>query len=390
MKIQYLPFLLIVALINSCIELEISAPSFLDIAEQLQVPDSMVGLTITYNLFGFCLAALIYGPLSESYGRRKIMLIGNVILVIGAIGCVFAPSIEGLLMTRFIQGIGAATSAVVVSAIIADSYGIDKATQLYGIMNAIFTTIMALAPIIGGFINKEIGWRGNYACVAIICLISLILLYFFLPETLKKQTPLNTKSIFTDYRTLLINPIFLSASAVPSLCYGVYMAFIAISPFLYMQTFKLDMLNYTLHQGVVIAVFAIVSLGSGRLIKELGTINAIYLGLVLYIIGSILTLFANSPYVTTFSLSICGIGSAIFYPIIFVRSIEIFPELKGTASSAIMSMRYVLCSTLTWIASYSYDGTPATFAHVIIVTTLFIIVFIAYLKSSMFFHLVKP
>ncbi|WP_316354138.1 multidrug effflux MFS transporter [Candidatus Trichorickettsia mobilis] len=390
MKAQYLPFLLIVALINSCIELEISAPSFLDIAEQLQVPYSMVGLTITYNLFGFCLAALIYGPLSESYGRRKIMLIGNVILAIGAIGCVFAPSIEGLLMARFIQGIGAATSAVVVSAIIADSYGIDKATQLYGIMNAIFTTIMALAPIIGGFINKEIGWRGNYACVAIICLISLILLYFFLPETLKKQTPLDIKSIFVDYKTLLTNPIFLSASAVPSLCYGVYMAFIAISPFLYMQTFKLGMLNYTLHQGVVIAVFAIVSLGSGWLIKKLGTINAIYLGLVLYIIGSIMTLFANSPYVVTFSLSICGIGAAIFYPIIFVRSIEIFPELKGTASSAIMSMRYVLCSTLTWIASYSYDGTPATFAHVIIITTIFIILFIIHLKRNMFFHLVKP
>ncbi|WPY00971.1 MFS transporter [Candidatus Trichorickettsia mobilis] len=390
MMARYLPFLLIVALVNSCIELEISAPSFLDIAKQLQVPDSMVGLTITYNLFGFCLAALIYGPLSESYGRRKIMLIGNLILVIGAIGCVFASSIEELLIARFIQGVGAATSAVVVSAIIADSYNIDKATQLYGVMNAIFTTIMALAPIIGGFINKEIGWRGNYAFVAVICLTSLILLCFFLPETLKKQTPLAIKSIFVDYKTLLTNPIFLSASAVPSLCYGVYMAFIAISPFLYMQTFKLGMLSYTLHQGVVIAVFAIVSLGSGQIIKKLGTINAIYLGLVLYIIGSIVALFANSPYVTTFSLSICGIGSAIFYPIIFVRSIEIFPELKGTASSAIMSMRYVLCSALTWIASYSYDGTPATFAHVIIVTTLFIVLFTAYLKNSVFFHLVKP
>ena len=93
MQPMILPFLLIFALINSSIELEISAPSFPNIMQDFQTSESMVGLTITYNLVGFCLASLVYGPLSECFGRRKIMLNGNAILAIGALACVFVTSI---------------------------------------------------------------------------------------------------------------------------------------------------------------------------------------------------------------------------------------------------------------------------------------------------------
>ena len=112
------------------------------------------------------------------------MLMGNGILAIGAIGCVIAPSISFLLFARFIQGLGAATSAVVVSAIIADRYKTKEASKLYGLMNAVFTTLMALAPVMGGFINNAIGWRGNYGVVALICGASWFLLMAFLPETI--------------------------------------------------------------------------------------------------------------------------------------------------------------------------------------------------------------
>jgi DHA1 family bicyclomycin/chloramphenicol resistance-like MFS transporter len=109
-----LPYLLMLALMSSCIELEISAPSFPSMMTYFGVSESIIGLTISMNLIGFCLAAIIYGPLSDSYGRRKVMLFGNGVLAIGAIMCVLAPTFQILLFARFIQGLGAATSAVVV------------------------------------------------------------------------------------------------------------------------------------------------------------------------------------------------------------------------------------------------------------------------------------
>lgn len=370
MNKKFLPHLLILALINSCIELEISAPSFPDIVDALNTTESRVGLTITLNLIGFSLAALFYGPLSEVYGRRKIMLIGNGILTIGAIGCVIAPTIEWLLAARFVQGIGAATSAVVVSAIIADVYRTDRAARLYGVMNAIFTSLMAAAPILGGLINETIGWRGNYGVVAAICIVSWGALYWFLPESKPTKEDWHIGRIVADYKKLLSSPLFLSWAAIPSILYGCYLAFVAIAPFIYMEKFGMSMFAYTLNQGAVIAAFALASVVSGKTTAKLGVGSTLATAFALSLAGSGLMLGAQGSLMLTSSMSLFSVGFALIYPIIFARSVEIFPEIKGTASSAIMGMRYLICSAITAIASFLYSGHSLTLAAVIFASTL--------------------
>lgn len=290
-----LPFLLIFALLNSCIELEISAPSFPEIMKYFSVSENMVGMTITYNLIGFCLASIIYGPLSEYYGRRKIMVVGNGILMVGAIGCFIAPSMNFLLISRFIQGIGAATSAVVVSAIIADIYNHNKATNLYGIMNAIFTSVMSMAPILGGFITMYIGWRGNYGFVALICISAWLLLVFYLPETLKREnrsSDLGFILVARNYKKLFSSKLFIAAIIVPSLLYCCYLSFVAIAPFIYMNEFELSLLGYTLHQGIAVFAFALTSIVAGRVTKIIGAKNIIYLSIILCFLGALLMVIA--------------------------------------------------------------------------------------------------
>lgn len=356
---MFLPFLLIFAMLNSCIELEISAPSFPEIMHHFSVAENIVGMTITYNLVGFCLASIIYGPLSEYYGRRKIMIIGNGILVIGAVGCVLANSIEFLLISRFIQGVGAATSAVVVSAIIADSYSHDRAANLYGIMNAIFTTIMSMAPIIGAFLTMYVGFRGNYGFVALICVSSWILLLKYLPETLKKEdrsSKFGLMEVLSNYKKLLSSRLFVAATIVPSLLYCCYLSFVAVAPFVYMNEFELSLLGYTIHQGIAVFAFAVISIIAGRVTKLCGAKNIIYFSLILCFVGSFLMVLAYDEYIFTLAVSIFYIGSAFLYPIIFASSLEIFPEIKGTASSAIMSIRYLLCSFATAITITLYNG----------------------------------
>ena len=380
-----LMYLLMISLINSCIELEISAPSFPDIMNHFAVSEAEVGLSITYNLLGFCLASLVYGPLSECYGRRRIMIIGNAILSLGALACALSTSIEWLLVARFIQGMGAATSAVVVAAIISDVYTKEKAAKLYGTMNTVFSSIMALSPVIGGFINNEIGWRGNYGFVASICIISWILLYFYLPETKAVKEKLHIKKIFKDYKKLLSSPVFLGAAAMPSLSYGCYMAFVAIAPFIYMQVFKLDILLYTFHQAVIVFVFSLASFFADRITAVLGIRKSINMSLIFYMAGSILMIVAWSPYSLTFFNCVFSVGAAILYPIVFAHSVEIFPDIKGTASSAIMGARYLLCSAITGAASYFYNGTVISLSLVIFITTAMIVGITIYLLKKIDF-----
>ncbi|MFK7967630.1 MAG: multidrug effflux MFS transporter [Rickettsiaceae bacterium] len=357
-----LPYIFVISLITCCIEVDISVPSFPDISDYFNISDGLTQMTIAVNFLGFCLSSVIYGPLSDSYGRRSVMLVGNAIMLIGAIFCVFANTIELLLLSRFIQGFGASTSAVVVFAMIADVYETDKAAKLIGIMNSLITVFMSIAPIAGGFINDAVGFRGNYLVIALVSLTSWFILYFKLPETKKAKEVLQIKTILKNFRTLMTDKRVLYASLAPSMTYGGYMGFIACAPFLYMETYDLPIMYYAINQGIIISIFSVFSMYSGRISAYLGEKTCVIYGTILLFLGGVFGLFVGLVFPESFSLTtsfmiIYSIGAAITYPIIFTKSLDIFPNIKGTASSSIMATRSLLCALFIAFTSYIYDGT---------------------------------
>lgn len=375
-----LPFLFILSLIACCIEVDISVPSFPDMTKYFNVSDGTIQLTIAYNFLGFCLASLFYGPLSDCFGRRNVMIIGNAFMLIGAFGCVFAASVPTLLLSRFIQGIGASTAAVVVFSMIADSYQGDKAVKLIAMMNSILTTLIAIAPVVGGFINEAVGWRGNYLIVAVISLIAWVSLIIWLPETKESREKFQLKKVLSDYRMLFMSSKFISTSIVPSLIYSAYLAFVSCASFLYMESFGLDIMTYSIHQGVIVAAFSFVSMFSGRIIEKFGERNCVIQGTALSMLGTVGMVFVslispNSYYLMTASMVIYCIGFAVVYPVIFAVSLEIFPDIKGTASSALVSMRALLCSVIVGIAGYLYNGQAISVALMVVAVVMIAAVF---------------
>ncbi|WP_353288602.1 multidrug effflux MFS transporter [Wolbachia endosymbiont (group A) of Pogonocherus hispidulus] len=376
-----LPFLLILSLIAKFIEIDISVPSFPDMVHYFNVSEGTIQLTIAYNFLGFCIGGLFFGPLSECYGRRRIMIIGNTLLLIGAVGCVFAPSIFWLLISRFVQGIGVSTS-VVVFAIVADSYKGDEAVKFIGIMNSVLTVVMAIAPVLGSFINEIVGWRGNYATVAILCLISWVLLLFLLPETKKDRDAFSLKKIMKDYRKLLSSPRFVTLSLMSSLFSAAYMSFITCGPFLYMKTFGLSSTIYALHQGAIVGCFSLISLFAGKILQKLGAIWCVISGTSVGAIGSLLLVIfsiivPHSFYLVTLSMIIFSIGCAICQPVIFNASINVFPEIKGTASSAVSFIRAFIMAIFIGLTSYVYNGQAISVAVLILSAIVLELVFTA-------------
>ncbi|QIT36438.1 multidrug effflux MFS transporter [Wolbachia endosymbiont of Brugia pahangi] len=378
-----LPFLLILSLIAQFIEIDISVPGFPDIARYFNILEGTIQLTIAYNFLGLCIGGLFFGPLSECYGRRKIMIIGNTLLLIGAIGCVFAPSVFWLLISRFIQGIGVSTS-VVVFTIIADSYQGNKAIKFIGIMNSVLTVVMAIAPVLGSFINGIIGWRGNYASVAIICLISWILLLLALPETKKDRDIFNLKKMMKDYRKLLSSSKFMALSLVPSFFSAAYMSFITCGPFLYMKTFGLSSTIYALHQGAIVGCFSLVSLFTGKILRKLGAIRCVISGTGMIVIGSLsLVIFSltmtHLSCLVTLSMIIFVVGCAICQPVIFNASLNIFPDIKGTASSAVSFIRSFIIAIFIGLTSYVYNGQAISVSLLVLSAVVLELIFTIYL-----------
>ena len=354
-------YLLSLSLIICCIELDISVPSFPDMVTYFGEPEGIIGLTVASNFLGFCLSSFLYGPLSDSFGRRKIMLVGNGLLTIGSIGCYFTPNIEFLIFIRFIQGLGSSTSAVVVFAILADMYKGDKYVKSIAFMNSLLTIAMSVAPMIGALVNDAIGWRGNYGVVALISVISWLSLYKFLPETNKKLKKFSIRTIMGDYIKLLFSGEFMAASFAPSMLCAAYFTFVACASFLYISELGLSLIEYGLYQGSILVCFSVLSLYAGQIAEYFGRVKSLKISIIIHAAGlammTIVSLyFSDNKYLITMGMIIFGWGFAILYPVIFGYSMEIFPDLSGTASSLTMGIRALLCSACTAYATHAFAG----------------------------------
>lgn len=362
----------VLSLIACCIEVDISVPSLPDISDYFDISDGLTQMTIAVNFLGFCVSAALYGPLSEVYGRRKIMITGNALMFIGAFGCMVANSIEFLIMSRFIQGLGASASVVIVFAMVADLCKGPEISEVIGKMNSLLTIFMSVAPIAGGIINEAIGWRGNYGTVFLISFIAWVMLYFILPETKNKLEPLRLGKICSDYFRLFSSYKFMLMSFIPSLMFAAYMSFIACGSFLYMETFNLPIMYYALHQGAIIACFSIISQKGDKIRALLGEYNTILYGVCMLMIGGSILFFLgynmiNNPFLTTGAMMIGATGAAISYPVVFAKSFEVFPEIKGTTSSAIMCIRMFITFGFIAIVSLLYDGSLLKVAVIVLI-----------------------
>jgi len=235
-------------------------------------------------------------------------------------------------------------------------------------MNAAFTCFMAISPALGCYLNQVFGWRGNYAVVGIISIFSWIAIVLALPETLKIKKRVTVKQIKYDCFILLKSNYFLCTSSAPSLLYAAYLSFITSAPFLYRQTLGLSLYDYAMHQVIVVSSFSIVSMLSGAILKYMTSLQCAVMGISLSIIGVISFLLGSlvfpGAFITTISVSVFSVGFALFYPVIFTASLSIFPSIKGSATSLIMSKRAIIIALVVFTTGHFYDGKLSTVAQI--------------------------
>ena len=382
------PYVLILSLIASAMEIDLSLPSFPDIARFFSVSEEMIERTISINFLGFCLSSLWYGPLADRFGRRPIMLIGNAIFFIGSLGCALATSIEMVLLFRFIQGLGAAASFVIVFTMLSDVYQGNDVTKWMGRLNAILTTTIAAAPIFGGVLNAYFGWRGCYSVVAIWSTLSFLFIFFFLPET-KKTQDVKLKDIFQNYVTLLKSKRFLQSALVPTLLAAAYFAFISVMPFFYRDVKGISLKSFSIHQAIIIASFSFMSYFAHRISNVFGEKKSALFGLLIPILATlsifcITWLTPNFPvWQVTLFMCIFALSCAVGYAVVFSASLGVFPDKNGPASSLIMTIRTFVCAGIIQLVGFLYNKTlQNTFLIISICTLLSFVLALNFYKTK--------
>ena len=240
--------IIFIALMNMFVPLstDMYLPSLPDMSTYFGSNSTVTNLTLSAFFLFYAIGILVWGPLSDKYGRRPILLIGSIIYLISSMACAFSWNITFLIIARIIQGIGAGGITSVSVAVIKDYYSGKKRETILAVCQSISGLAPMLAPVIGAFILRFTNWRGTFWTLAVISGFNLILSVLF-QETLKEEERYCGSLAGAIGRLFVVgkNKSFLLPALIFSLNSLPFLGYIAVSSYIYVDYFNLSAQVYS-------------------------------------------------------------------------------------------------------------------------------------------------
>ncbi len=331
-------------------------PSMPSIVREFSTNKASVHFTLSFYLLSFGSSQLFYGPFSDKVGRKKAVLYGLLVTIIGSIVCIFSPNVSTLIGGRFIEGLGVGAGAAVMRAILRDAYAGDELARK-GAYIAVGTGVfMAAAPILGGYIQDYLGWRFNFVFIVLYTLLVIVIISYWLPETNKKLDlhAIKPHVILNKYFQLLKSPIFMGYAGCGCLTFSGLMAYLSISPFLFQ-----DVLGITAVEYGWLADFIAVGLASGGFINSImvsyfGRQRLLIFGILLEILAGICMLapaiFGKmNIWVIMIPMLIYMFGAGAVFSNSFAGAFHFFSHMAGAAGAIYGSLQILGGTVITGI-----------------------------------------
>lgn len=228
------------------LSVDLYLPSLPAISRAFEASHSTVQLTIAVFLFGLGLSQLFYGPWSDAVGRKRPLLTGVGLTVLGGMVCCIAPNIHVLIAGRLLQGIGAGVCNSVGRSLLRDLVSGHYLSRLAGQMGMASSFMVAVAPTIGGYIQHYTSWRMSFVVMFVYAATVLVMLWYALPETHQNPDPsaIRFKGLVHNYGQLLKSPAFIGNAFCGSIAYSGIIAYITASPFLLQSTLHVSPVQF--------------------------------------------------------------------------------------------------------------------------------------------------
>jgi len=350
------------------ISTDLYLPSLPGLARHFGVGVDDVQLTLSVFLVGLATAQLVYGPLSDRFGRRPVMLAGLAIYGAASIACVFAPSIAVLVAARFLQAVGACVGPVLGRAIVRDVHGRDGAARVLAYMSAAMALAPAIGPILGGFLEQGFGWRSNFLALVAYGLAGLAITWRILPETNVLRDPETARlhRILWSYRGFLGHRAYIGYVLCCAFAYSGIFAFISGSSFVLQQAVGLGPVAYGLCFAGAVIGYMVGTILAGRLSKRLGIDRLIAAGAAIAVGGGVLM--AGLALADAISSPLAGalaiVGPMLVYmagvglvlPNAIAGAVGPFPRAAGAASALLGFTQMTTAAAVGIGVAALYDG----------------------------------
>jgi len=333
-------------------------PSFPAIGRAFEVGPVAVQQTLSVFLFTFAFMMLFYGTLSDSFGRRPVILVALAVYTLASAGAAMAPTFGWLLFFRALQGLSAGAGSVIGQAIVQDRFSGADAQRIMSHIMMVFGLAPAIAPILGGWLHVTFGWRATFVFLALFGAIMLLASWKLLDESLprEKRHAFHGLAIARNYLKVLRHPQFLLLSLAVGLAFGGLSLYIGSAANFVMEILHLPETAFAWMFIPLISGMVIGSAWGGKRAAKIAPATMRRIGYGLMALACVLnvgyTALAGDAVAVPWAvlpLMVYTFGLAVAMPAIQVAALGLFPENRGLASSMlafIQMMSFALMSGL--------------------------------------------
>lgn len=311
-------------------------PANSQITRDLLTNYGMVQMVLTVYLLATLFAQIVLGNWSDRYGRRPVMVGSLLVFALGGFLCAIAPSIEMLLVGRFVQGFGSSVCIFLPRTIIRDVYPRDRSASVIGYMTTAMMVAPLFGPALGGWITDVSSWRFLYAGLGILGTLLALLCVLFQNETLEQSNVRPVGSRFIDSAAVLLrSSAFKSYLAVQCGSVGVYYAFLGGAPYVLMELYGLSAFSYGRWFAMIAIGYLLGNLVAGRFSQRFGGNRMIGFSIPPLVVGIALFWLMSGwqhPFAMFFPMQLIAFSNGICLPNVMSATMSVRPELAGSAS----------------------------------------------------------
>lgn len=347
-------------------------PAFPQIAAALGAPIGKVQFTLPVFLAGMAAGQILYGPLSDRFGRRAPLITGCLAFAAASAACALAASAEALIVSRFLMGLGGAVGLVVARAVVRDLYDEAESARVYSLMMLVMGLAPVLAPALGGLLLLSFSWTSIFWLQTAFGVGCAVAVATALPETLADHHRARAHPAFIARRFafLLTRRAFVGFALATACCSGILFAYIAGSPFVFIELFGVSPQLFGVYFGAnAIGLFGAAQLNHWLLRRHsprriLGGAFAVNLAAALLLAAAVAAGIGGFGLFYAL-LFVCVASLGLLLPNAVAAAMGPFPEVAGSASSLLGMLQYAVGAATGALVGFLHDGTALPMAGVV-------------------------
>jgi DHA1 family bicyclomycin/chloramphenicol resistance-like MFS transporter len=359
--------------------LNILVPALPQLARKLNADVGTLQLTVSLFLVGLAFAQLAMGPLSDRFGRRPVLLAGMALTALSSFMAVAMSTVEGLILARVLQAVGASTGIVVGRAIIRDLFDRSRAASVLGLVATVMVVMPTFGPLIGGLLDTAFGWEATFIFTGVSSLGMLVWIALVLPETRGLNLPSGAQPGFRrDLRDLAGNRRFWGYVLVAAFGSGTFFAFLGGGPHVIVTLMGRSSAEYGIWFALSSVGYMLGNFLASRLAMQHGIDKLIWWGIGLEVAGvaiaTVVAAFAMhwGPAIVFVPQAIISLGNGLMLPGAISGAVSVRPQAAGTAAGITGCTQMAMGAAVTQFSGMLLAGASTALPMALIMVAIVI------------------